>query len=88
MGLLNFKKSSPAAHQKNLLINAGDAQTYAQGVGNPVDRTLRSYTQSVQAVETAVNIITSLASTAKFSFWREDKDGKLKRIKVKNINPF
>ena len=87
MGLLNLTKKSPAAHQKNLLMNAGDSQTYMNGSGGTAQQNYKNYIESVQAVNSAVTICASLASGAVFTFWKESGE-QLKKMKIKNIDPY
>ena len=87
MGLLNFRKKSPATHQKNLLINAGDELSYANGSGNTATLAYKNYLESVQAVNSAITISANLASGASFSFFKQEGDY-LKRLEINNIDDY
>jgi hypothetical protein len=83
MSLLNlFTKNAitknPTAKQ--------DYIAYSQGAKSEYDSTYNDYVQSVEALDKAVRVIANIASMAKIETFSEMANGKLKPLKIKNVD--
>ena len=73
-----FRSKTPTTKQ--------DSIAYASGGNNTFDETYNNYLKSVETLDKAVRIIANIASMAKMEILRPTPDGKLKPLKVKEVD--
>jgi len=83
MSLLNLFTKSIATKTPTV---KQDYVAYAQGANSEYDSTYTDYVESVEALDKAIRIIANIASMAKIETFSELSTGKLKPMKVKNID--
>lgn len=59
-----------------------DEMSYQNGGNNPVKNAYKNYISSVQPLDNAIRILGNIASGARFEYYKKQKNGKKKKVKV------